>query len=80
MIDGYIAKFEAANPNIKVNAVLSGGYPDTLTKIQTTIKGGGTPPDVAVLLSTDLYSLVDSNAIVPLDDYITGRWRRFIHL
>jgi len=70
LIDGYIAKFEAANPNIKVNAVLSGGYGDTLTKIQTTIKGGGTPPDVAVLLSTDLYSLVDSNAIQPLDDFI----------
>ncbi len=70
LIDGYITKFEAANPGITVNAVLSGGYPDTLTKIQTTIKGGGTPPDVAVLLSTDLYSLVDSNAILPLDDYI----------
>ncbi|MBI5030649.1 MAG: ABC transporter substrate-binding protein [Chloroflexi bacterium] len=70
IIDGYIAKFQAANPNIKVNAVLSGGYPDTLTKIQTTIKGGGTPPDVAVLLSTDLYSLVDSDAVLPLDDYV----------
>lgn len=70
VIDGYIAKFQQQNPNIKVNAVLSGGYPDTLTKIQTTIKGGGTPPDVAVLLSTDLYSLVDSDAILPLDDQI----------
>lgn len=70
VIDGYIAKFQAANPNIKVNAVLSGGYPDTLTKIQTTVKGGGTPPDVAVLLSTDLYSLVDGDLILPLDDYI----------
>ena len=70
IIDGYIAKFEQANPDIKVKAVLSGGYGDTLTKIQTTIKGGGTPPDVAVLLSTDLYSLVDSNAIMPMDDAI----------
>lgn len=70
VIDGYIKKFQDQNPNIKVNAVLSGGYPDTLTKIQTTIKGGGTPPDVAVLLSTDLYSLVDSDAILPLDDYV----------
>jgi sn-glycerol 3-phosphate transport system substrate-binding protein len=70
IIDGYIAKFQTANPTIKVNAVLTGGYPDTLTKIQTTIKGGGTPPDVAVLLSTDLYSLVDSDAVLPLDDYV----------
>lgn len=70
LIDGYIAKFQQANPGITVKPVLSGGYGDTLTKIQTTIKGGGTPPDVAVLLSTDLYSLVDSNAIVPLDDQV----------
>ena len=70
IIDGYIAKFHAANPDITVKAVLSGGYGDTLTKIQTTIKGGGTPPDVAVLLSTYLYSLVDSNAVQPLDDLI----------
>ncbi len=72
IIDGYITKFEQQNPSIKVNAVLSGGYPDTLTKIETTIKGGGTPPDVAVMLSTDLYSLVDSNAIQPLDDYVNA--------
>lgn len=70
LVDGYIAKFQQQNPNIKVNAVLSGGYGDTLTKIQTTIKGGGTPPDIAVLLSTDLYSLVDSNAVQTLDDNV----------
>ncbi len=70
LINGYISQFEAANPGITVKAVLSGGYPDTLTKILTTIKGGGTPPDVAVCLSTDLYSLVDAKAIQPLDSYI----------
>jgi sn-glycerol 3-phosphate transport system substrate-binding protein len=72
IIDGYIAKFQTQYPNIKVNAVLSGGYGDTLTKIQTTVKGGGTPPDVAVLLSTDLFSLVDGSLIVPMDEYITA--------
>lgn len=70
IINGYITEFEAQNPGITVNAVLSGGYPDTLTKILTTIKGGGTPPDLAVCLSTDLYSLVDANAIQPLDPFI----------
>lgn len=72
IIDGYIKKFQAQNPGITVNAVLSGGYGDTLTKIQTTIKGGGAPPDVAVLLSTDLYTLVDGSMITPLDDYINA--------
>jgi sn-glycerol 3-phosphate transport system substrate-binding protein len=72
LIDGYISQFEQQNPGIKVTPVLSGGYPDTLTKVETTIKGGGTPPDVAVMLSTDLYSLVDSNAIQPLDSEIAA--------
>ena len=72
IINGYIKEFEAQNPGITVTPVLSGGYPDTLTKIMTTINGGGTPPDLAVCLSTDLYSLVDANAIQPLDDEIAA--------
>ena len=70
IIEGYAADFTKANPNIKVTPTFAGGYPDTLTKIQTTVDGGGAPPDVAVLLSTDLYTLKDADYISPLDDYI----------
>jgi len=70
IIDGYAADFTKANPGIKVTPTYAGSYTDTLTKIQTTIDGGGMPPDVAVSLSTDLYALKDADSIIPLDDYI----------
>jgi sn-glycerol 3-phosphate transport system substrate-binding protein len=71
LIDGYVAEFEAANPTIDVVPVLAGTYDETLTKIQTTIDGGGQPPALAVLLTTDLYTLQAIDAIVPLEERIS---------
>jgi len=72
MLKGYIATFEADNPDIHVEPVFSGGYGDVKTAIQTTIDGGGQPPALAVMLATDLYDLINADSIVPLDDYISG--------
>ncbi|MBE0688935.1 MAG: extracellular solute-binding protein, partial [Anaerolineae bacterium] len=69
-INQYIADFEAANPDIKVTPVFSGGYTDAMTAIMTTIDGGGEPPAVAVLLATALYDLINADAIAPLTPYI----------
>jgi sn-glycerol 3-phosphate transport system substrate-binding protein len=70
VMDGYAAKFMAANPDIKVNAVYAGGYADIYKAVDTQIKGGGKGPDVAIFLTTDLYSLIDNDYITPVDDYI----------
>jgi sn-glycerol 3-phosphate transport system substrate-binding protein len=70
IIEGYASDFNQANPGIKVTPTFVGSYTDALTKIQTTLDGGGAPPDLAVLLSTDLYALKDADSIIPLDDYI----------
>jgi len=70
VMDGYAAKFNAANPDVKVTATYAGGYPDIYKAIDTQIKGGGKGPDVAILLSTDLYSLIDNDYVIPLDSYI----------
>lgn len=67
---GYADDFTKANPDIRVKVVFAGGYADVLKKIQTELKGGGNSADVAILLSTDVYTLADNNAIVPLDDFI----------
>lgn len=69
IIEGMVADFTKANPNIKVTPVFSGSYADTLTKVQTLIQGGQ-KPDVSVLLSTDVYTLVDQDAIISLDDLV----------
>lgn len=70
IIDEYAAQFNAANPDIKVNAVYAGGYDEIYKAIQTQISGGGTGPDVAIFLAVDLFSLIENDFIIPLTDFI----------
>jgi sn-glycerol 3-phosphate transport system substrate-binding protein len=66
IIDGYVADFEKENPGIKIKAVYAGTYQDTLVKALTAFKSGE-PPDIAVLLSTDMFTLIDEDAIASFD-------------
>lgn len=65
-IDSMVADFEKANPDIKVKAIYAGTYQESIVKALTAFKAG-TPPTLAVLLSTDLFTLIDENAIAPID-------------
>jgi len=65
-IDAMVADFEKDNPDVKVKAVYAGTYQESIVKALTAYKSG-TPPTLAVLLSTDLFTLIDENAIVPID-------------
>lgn len=69
VIDGYVAQFEAANPGIDVNPIYSGNYNDTTTKALTAAKSG-TPPTVAVLLATDVFTLIDEDVVQPISDFV----------
>src|SRR3977135_4217185 len=69
IIDGYAADFEKANPSIKVKPIYSGTYQESITKALTAHKSG-TPPVTSVLLSTDMFTLIDEEAIVPIDGFI----------
>lgn len=66
IIDGMAADFEKDNPGIKVKPIYAGSYQDTITKVLTAIKGGDVP-QVSVILSTDMFTLIDEDAIVPFD-------------
>ncbi len=68
-IDGYAADFMKANPGIKVNPIYAGTYQETIVKALTAHKSG-TPPVTSVLLSTDMFTLIDEDAIVPIDNFI----------
>jgi sn-glycerol 3-phosphate transport system substrate-binding protein len=70
IIDDMVARFEKDNADIKVTAVYAGNYTDTMTKAMTAMKGGQ-PPQLSVLLSTDVFTLMDENAIVPLDGLVS---------
>ncbi|GFZ96235.1 ABC transporter substrate-binding protein [Paenibacillus marchantiophytorum] len=65
LIDQLASDFHKENPTITVKPVYGGSYQDTMTKVVTSVQGG-TSPDLAVLLSTDLYSLLSMNAIEDL--------------
>ncbi len=62
------AKFEAANPNIKVELEPVANA-DKITKLNTQVLAGN-PPDVVEVNLTDISSEVALGAFLPLDDYI----------
>jgi len=66
IIDGYAADFQRENPGMKVTPIYSGTYQDTLTKARTALSARS-GPQMAVLLSTDVFSLIDEDLIVPFD-------------
>ena len=69
IIDGLAADFEKEHPGIKIKPVYAGSYQDTITKVLTAAKGGDAP-HMAVILSTDMYSLIDEGVVVPFDELV----------
>jgi sn-glycerol 3-phosphate transport system substrate-binding protein len=70
IIDGYTADFQRENPDIKVTPIYAGTYQDTMTKAVTALKANA-GPQMAVLLSTDVFSLIDDDLVVPFDTVAT---------
>lgn len=71
LVDTLVQEFEAENPGITVKAIYSGNYSDTMTKAMTALKGGK-PPHLSVILSTEIFTLIDNDAIVSYDDLVTS--------
>jgi sn-glycerol 3-phosphate transport system substrate-binding protein len=67
IIDGYAAQFEKENPGIKLHPIYSGSYQESIAKALTAVKSGD-PPVMSILLSTDMFTLIDEDAIIPFDD------------
>ena len=69
IVDGLAANFEKENPGVKVKPIYSGTYQESIVKALTANKAGD-PPVISVLLSTDMFSLIDEDAIVSWDELI----------
>ncbi|WP_299843476.1 ABC transporter substrate-binding protein [uncultured Roseovarius sp.] len=67
VVDGIVADFEAANPDIKVNAIYSGNYDDTRVRALSALNSGE-PAQLAVMFSIDAYDLIEQDLILPFDD------------
>jgi sn-glycerol 3-phosphate transport system substrate-binding protein len=66
-----VRDFNASHPGITIDPIFAGNYVDAMAKAMTGVMGG-TPPDVAVLDTPELFSLLDRDAIIPLDDLIAA--------
>jgi sn-glycerol 3-phosphate transport system substrate-binding protein len=71
VIDGYAAEFTKAHPDITVKPVYTGSYQDSIVKAMTAAKAGNAP-DIAILLSTDMFTLIDNDLIEPYDAIATS--------
>ena len=71
IIDNLAADFQKDNPGIKVKPIYAGTYQETIVKVLTALKSGE-PPQMSALLSTDMFTLIDEDAIIPFDDLATG--------
>ncbi len=69
LIDNFAADFEKDNPGIKVKPIYSGSYQESITKALTAAKSNDAPT-MSVLLSTDMFTLIDEDVIVPFDPLI----------
>ncbi|MGH8851673.1 MAG: ABC transporter substrate-binding protein [Casimicrobiaceae bacterium] len=69
IIDKFATDFEKENPAIKVHPIYSGTYQDSITKALTAVRSNDAPA-MSVLLSTDMFTLIDEDAIVPFDPLI----------
>ena len=70
-IDGYAAEFMKENPGVTVKPIYAGTYQETIVKALTALKSGE-PPVTAILLSTDMFTLIDEDAIVPFEELAPG--------
>lgn len=70
VIDTFAADFTKENPSIRIVPTYAGTYQETIVKVLTAHKSG-TPPTLSVLLSTDMFTLIDEDAAVPFDDSLS---------
>lgn len=70
LIETFAAEFEAANPDVDIDAVFCGNYGDTMTKLTLGLESGDAPQ--LAILDQRVLQLVAMDAVMCLDDYIAA--------
>ncbi|WP_319529740.1 ABC transporter substrate-binding protein [uncultured Cohaesibacter sp.] len=66
LTDQYVKEHD----DVTIDAIYAGSYTDALTKAMTAARGGKAP-QLSVLLSTDMFTLIDQDLIEPFDDFVS---------
>lgn len=67
IVQDLITDFEAETPDVKINAVYAGTFDDVLTKSLTAARSG-TPPAMAHILTVQLPTLLEEDAVIAVED------------
>lgn len=67
--ESLAADFTKANGKINIKPVFAGNQVDALVKAQTAARGGN-PPAMAIIDSTNVFTLIEDDMIAPISDYI----------
>lgn len=62
-------EYSRITPGVRVEAIYSGGYADTIARALTAAKAKN-PPELAVLTAADVWTARDADIIEPLDGFI----------
>lgn len=69
-IEALTAEYAAAHPEHNIEAIYAGSYTDASTKAVTAARGGNAP-QLSVLLSTEMFTLIDEDLIEPFDLHLS---------
>jgi ABC-type glycerol-3-phosphate transport system substrate-binding protein len=69
LMTDMVSDFNGSHAGTHVEPVVAGNYVEAMAKAMTAVMGG-TPSDLAVLDTPELFSLLDRDAIRPLDDLV----------
>ena len=69
VVDGLIAEFHEAHPDIRVNSIYAGNYDDTRVRVLSAIASGDSAP-LSVLFSIDALDLIEQEMIIPFDQVL----------
>ena len=70
-IEELTAQYVAENEGVNIEAIYAGSYQDTVAKALTAARGGNAP-QLSVILSVDMFTLLDEDLIMPFDDFATS--------
>ena len=71
VIDNLVADFNAKNPGVKVEALYTGSYGETVTKGLAAVKAGN-PPVLLMSYEVGTQTMKDSGAIIPVKNLNRG--------
>jgi len=71
-IEALTQAYMDEHPDISINAIYTGSYADTTTRAITAARGGNAP-QLAILLSTDMFTMIDEDVIEAWDDHLTAK-------